>query len=151
MPMVEVSDWVEADADAVYARLTQMEEFPTMMANIESVSVRETGTGYTVSEWVAKLQGTRFRWVERDEFFPEERRITFHQIEGDLKVFQGEWRIVKDGARAEVTLVTEFEFGIPMLAGLLNPVARYALRQNGLSMVRGIQQALARNPSGSPE
>ncbi|MCL5063545.1 MAG: SRPBCC family protein [Firmicutes bacterium] len=143
MPVVEVTEWIDSDPDQVYAKISRMEDFPAIMANVQSVTIKETGEGYTLSEWVAKLQGARFRWVERDEFFPEHRRITFRQTEGDLKVFQGEWRVVSDGQRSQVTFVTEFEFGMPMLSNLLNPVARYALRQNARSMVQGIQQALA--------
>jgi coenzyme Q-binding protein COQ10 len=142
MPTVEVKEWVSAPAEQVYEKLTRMEEFPSIMANVESVVVQERGPDYTVTEWVAKLQGTRFHWIERDQFFADTRTITFHQVEGDLKVFQGAWAVTTEGARSLVTFTTEFEFGIPMLAGLLNPVARYALRQNGLSMLRGIQASL---------
>ncbi len=149
MPKVEVREWIEARAEHVYEKLTRMDEFPQIMDNVQSVTIRERGPGFTVSEWVAKLKGSQFRWVERDEFFPQEGIIRFHQLEGDLKVFQGEWQVHADGARTEVVLVTEFEFGLPMMASLLNPVARYALRQNGLSMVRGIQQALTAPQGGS--
>lgn len=141
MPVVEVSDVVNRPAEEVYGRLSAMDKFPEIMANVQSVTILESGPGYTISEWVAKLQGRRLRWVERDQFYPERLLITFHQVEGDLKVFQGEWRVEERPDGCQVSLSTEFEFGMPMLASLLNPVARYALRQNALSMLRGIQQA----------
>ena len=138
MPIVEVSEPVASRPSMVYAKLIKMEDFPKTMANVESVVIRESGEGYTISEWVAKLQGARFRWVERDEFFPEVLQVRFDQVEGDLKIFRGSWRVDPHPLGSLVTLVTEFEFGVPMLASLLNPVARYALRQNSLSMVRAI-------------
>ena len=147
MPTVEVQETIQGGADAVYRVLTQMEDFPALMTNVESVVIRETGDGYAVSEWTARLQGRKFHWVERDEFFPQRRQIVFHQLEGDLKVFAGQWHVDPvTQSQSRVTLVTEFEFGIPMLAALLNPVARYALRQNALGMLTGIQKAVAGDP-----
>ncbi len=148
MPTVEVKETIQGGADAVYNVLSKMDDFPTFMSNVESVEIRETGEGYAVSEWTARLQGKKFHWVERDEFFPQRRQIVFRQVQGDLKVFAGRWQVDPvTAAESRVTLVTEFEFGIPMLATLLNPVARYALRQNALGMLAGVQQAIAVGPA----
>jgi coenzyme Q-binding protein COQ10 len=143
MPTVEVQMTVPGPPDRVLALLSEMERFPTFMDNLESVTVRERGDGYTISEWVARLQGARFRWVERDEFGPD--RITFRQVEGDLRRFEGEWVVeaVPDGTR--VKFVTTFEFGMPMLATLLNPVAKIALRENGRAMLAAIAAELQRS------
>ncbi len=148
MPTVEVQETIEGGADAVYRVLTRMQDFPSLMPSVESVVIREIGDGWTVSEWTARLQGRKFHWVERDEFVPQRWQIVFRQLQGDLKVFAGEWRVDPvSPSQSRVTLVTEFEFGIPMLAALLNPVARYALRQNALSMLAGVQRAIAGGPA----
>lgn len=136
MPRVDVERVVAAPPDRVYAVLADMERFPQFMKNVESLTVRERGDGYTVTEWVARLQGARFRWVERDEFYPG--RIVYNQIEGDLRVFRGEWRVEPAEGGTRVVLVTEFEFGMPMLAQLLNPLARIAVRENAEAMLAAI-------------
>lgn len=143
MPLVTVSELAEADAQVVYARLSNMEAFPRFMKNVQTVRVRERGSGYTITEWTAILQGVTFRWVERDDWYPEQGRIAFRQLEGDLRRFEGYWE-VRPGPRpgtCQVTLTTEFEFGMPMLAPLLNPVARLALKENARDMVRAVAQA----------
>lgn len=139
MPQVEVTQVVEAPIEAVYEILSDMAAFPKFMKSIEAITIRERGDGFTVSEWVARLQGAKFRWVEKDIFHPEEYRITYDQTEGDLKVFRGYWQLQAVDTGTEVTLVTEFEFGMPMLSALLNPVAKVAIRDNARSMVFGIK------------
>jgi coenzyme Q-binding protein COQ10 len=141
MPRVEVDYTIAAKPDQVYELLSRMEDFPQFMSSLESLQVVERGDGYTVTDWVARLQGARFHWMERDEFLPD--RIVFQQTSGDLKVFEGEWRLeaVPEGTR--VTLVTDFEFGIPMLASLLNPVARVVLRDNSRAMLEAIARRLS--------
>jgi coenzyme Q-binding protein COQ10 len=138
MPRVEVERVVPAPPDRVYAVLSDMERFPQFMKSVESLTVRERGDGYTVTEWVARLQGARFRWVERDEFYPG--RIVYNQIEGDLRVFRGEWRVEPAEGGTRVVLVTEFEFGMPMLSQLLNPLARMAVRENAEAMLAAIAE-----------
>lgn len=142
MPTIQVSQVIPAKQNRVYQFLEQMEEFPRYMKNLETVRCLERGQGYTVTEWVARLRGSRFRWVERDTFDPVSYRIDFQQTEGDLKVFRGYWLLTKEDAATQVTLVTEFEFGMPMLASLLNPVAKIALRDNARGMVEAIASAV---------
>ncbi len=138
MPFVTVTEEVAVDHDVLYAILADMSQFPDFMKNVESIEITERGDNYTLSHWVTRLQGAKFSWTERDTFYPQEGRITFTQIEGDLKLFQGEWRLTPTNGGTEVTLETEFEFGIPMLATILNPIAKLALKDNARSMVRAI-------------
>ncbi|MCY0898332.1 MAG: aromatase/cyclase [Firmicutes bacterium] len=143
MPLVEVTELVSAPIDRVYRVVSDMESYPRFMKNVESIKVLERGDGYTVTEWHARLKGARFRWVEKDLFDPQNFRITYEQTEGDLKEFRGYWALSASGDGTRVTLVTEFEFGVPMLASLLNPVARVALRENSRAMLAAISGELA--------
>lgn len=156
MPRVEVETLVQAAAGDVYRALSDMERFPEHMADIQSVKVVERGDGYTVSDWVAKLRGVTVRWRERDQFVPG--RILYQQISGDLKKFEGEWRIeeVEDLKEAgppvvRVVLVTEFEFGVPMLAALLNPIGAYVLRDNARSMLAALGALVDAAAGGTAE
>ncbi len=138
MPTVQVTEVVPASIDALYNILSDMAQFPRFMKNVEAVTIIERGDTYTHSAWVVKLQGATFKWTERDEFYPDSRRITYRQIQGDLKTFEGYWQLQSVSGGTEVILETTFEFGIPMLSTLLNPVAKLALRENAKSMVQAI-------------
>ena len=146
MPVVTVAEQVWASCEHVYAILSDMTQFPRFMHSIESVVIRQSGPGYTVSEWTARRQGARFRWVERDQFFPEDLRIAYSQVEGDLALFQGHWQLTPIASGCSIELVTEFEFGMPMLQAILNPVATVAIRQNARAMVRAISGQVADPP-----
>lgn len=143
MPAVTVVDVIHANASQIFSFLSDMADFPRWMKNVIAVDILEKGDNFTISSWDTRLQGARFQWVERDEFFPDEGRIVFSQTRGDLKRFEGYW-LVKPlpEIQTEVTLVTEFEFGIPMLQNLLNPIARVAIRENARAMIRSIAQAM---------
>jgi coenzyme Q-binding protein COQ10 len=142
MPYVEVTRVVKADPAAVYEALSDMESFSRFMENVNEVKVLRREGNTTESSWHVTLQGAPFRWVETDTFLPEEGRITYRQISGDLKKFEGEWRIVPVEDGASVTLTTEFEFGMPMIASLFNPVAKLILRRNAEAMLSALQDDL---------
>ncbi len=149
MPRVSVETLVHADSGRVYAALCDMERFPDVMADVQSVVVLERGEGYTVTAWTAKLRGVTFRWTERDQFLPG--RILYQQVAGDLKKFEGEWRLedVAPGV-VRVVLVTEFEFGVPMLAALLNPVGAVILRDNARAMLAALGALVDAPPAERP-
>ncbi|MBX5466641.1 MAG: SRPBCC family protein [Firmicutes bacterium] len=150
MPTVEVAERVAAPPEVVWAMLVEMEQFPTFMESLEAVEVLERGPDYTVTRWTARLKGSRFVWTERDDFDRERGRIEFHQVSGDLRVFEGYWQITPEGPDAtRVLLATTFEFGVPMLAALLNPIARVALRDNARAMLAAIAARAGSSPAGS--
>lgn len=142
MPYVEVTRVVRADKDAVFAALSDMESFSRFMDSVVEVKVLKREGNTTESSWHVTLQGAPFRWVEADTFLPEEGRITYRQLSGDLRKFEGEWRIASVDDGTSVTLTTDFEFGMPMIASLLNPVARLILRKNAEQMLEALQSNL---------
>ena len=66
-------------------------------------------------------------------------KITYAQTEGDLKRMEGQWLIVPQADGCEVTLAVDFEFGIPMIAGLLNPILKKKVRENSENMLNSIK------------
>lgn len=140
MPVVEVRAVIPASIAAVYEVVSDMESYPKFMKTIKAIRILERGDGYTVSDWEARLQGARFHWLEKDVFDPGHYRITYDQTSGDLRVFRGHWQLEEVPGGTQVTLVTEFEFGVPMLSSLLNPVAKVAIKDNAKSMLDGIAQ-----------
>ena len=142
MPVVSAEASLAAQPQRAYEFLTDMESFPRFMDSVERVTVLERWEGGSRSDWTVRIKGGRFRWVEVDRFDPAGPRIEFQQVQGDLRRFQGDWQVIPRGGGATVRLTVDFEFGLPMLAPLLNPVAALAIRSNCASMVEGIEKAL---------
>jgi coenzyme Q-binding protein COQ10 len=140
VPFVETITEINGDVDQIFALCMDMESFPQFMDDLESVKVIERGSDWTITEWKTKLQGRPLRWLERDEFDPGAKRITYAMTEGDLAKFEGEWTITPVGSGARVRLTVDFELGIPMFASLLNPVATMMIRRNCEQMLAAIKR-----------
>ncbi|MFD2169072.1 type II toxin-antitoxin system RatA family toxin [Tumebacillus lipolyticus] len=139
MPSVEVTETILGEKSRVYDLIADMESYPRFMPSLNRLEVVEKGDGWTVTSWDTSISGLTFRWLERDEFDPDNHRISYRQLAGDLKTFQGEWLVEEAASGVKVTLKVDFDFGVPMLSTLLNPVASLKLRQNGEAMLRAIK------------
>lgn len=152
MPEERLTKTIQAAPGVIWELLTHMEEFSKFMDAVDRITVVERGEGYTITDWVTRMQGHPFRWQERDCFDAAHMRIEYALTQGDLRRFEGFWQLepaTGDAPSCEVTLVTRFEFGLPMLQGMLNPVAKIVLRRNMVSMLDGLSKA-AEAREGSP-
>ena len=142
MPYVESKITINGDGNKIYEIIKDMASYPNFMKDLVSVEILERGEDYTISHWVTNADGRRIVWTERDTFYPEELKITYAQTEGDLKKMEGAWTIVEQADGCEVTLAVYFEFGIPMIAGLLNPILKKKVRENSENMLNSIKEQI---------
>ncbi len=140
MPSIECTVFARGDAREAYEIAKKMEDYPKFMENLERVKVIERGDGYTTTDWLAKVDGRDFHWQERDVFDDENLRIIYRQTAGDLKKFEGEWRFEQETGGTRITLTVDFEMGIPMLAGLLNPILKKKVKSNSEAMLEAIRK-----------
>ncbi|HEX6989131.1 MAG TPA: SRPBCC family protein, partial [Bacillota bacterium] len=141
-PYVEVSKVIQGSRDRIYDVIRQIEDFPEFMEDVESIRVLERDERSSLSEWITRLEGRRLRWIEREVYHDHQYRIEYRQTEGDLKKFEGEWRLEETPEGTRVTLTCEFELGIPMFAALLHPIARIKVKENVESMLEGVRRKI---------
>ncbi|MFE4373107.1 type II toxin-antitoxin system RatA family toxin [Streptomyces sp. NPDC056835] len=96
---------------------------------IRSVTSRQESGTEEVSDWEVYFRNGVLCWTEADRFDREALTITFEQIDGDFAEFAGVWRLVADGKDCVVDFSAEFDFGIPSLAGILDPVAERVFKE----------------------
>ncbi len=145
MPRVVVEAVVSGSPARAYDLAKDMESYPEFMKDVVSLKVLEREGDAQISEWHGRLQGKVLKWKERDVFDDARHTITYHQTEGDLKKFEGAWTFEPAGGDAtKITLSCDFDLGIPMLAGLLDPVARLVVKKNCEDMLAGIRSKLER-------
>lgn len=142
MPYVETKTVIKGEGSKIYDIIKNMSAYPDFMKDLVSVEILERGDNYTVSHWVSNVDGRKIVWTERDTFYPEDLKITYCQTEGDLKKMEGQWTIVPCADECEVTLSVDFEFGIPMIAGLLNPILKKKVRENSENMLTSIKEQI---------
>ena len=58
---------------------------------------------------------------------------------------EGEWRLTETDGGTDVMLTVDFEFGIPMIAGLLNPILKMKVRDNSENMLAAVKAKVEEN------
>jgi coenzyme Q-binding protein COQ10 len=144
MPYVEVSLPVSANREAIYPILKEMDKYPEFMTDLVSVEIIDRDGNTTITKWVSNVDGRIIKWTERDIFDEANFRIAYKQIDGDLKKFEGEWILTSLEGATEIKLTVDFEFGIPMIAGLLNPILKKKVKTNAENMLKAIKDRLER-------
>ena len=125
-------------ASDVYTTLANFELYPTLCDAVQKVAVTKVSGRRIVSEWEVTFRAGLLRWTEEDTFDPGALTITFHQLEGDIAVFDGSWQCVEAVPGSEVLFSARLDLGIPSLADALEPIAARTLIANIISIVRGL-------------
>lgn len=140
MPYVETAILVKGAPNDAYQVAKDMEQYPKFMENVKEVKVQEQKDNTTVTRWVTNVDGRVIKWREKDIFDDENMQITYQQIDGDLKKFEGAWTFNKTDLGTEIKLTVDFELGIPMIGGLINPILKKKTRSNCEAMLHAIKQ-----------
>ncbi|MFG3167515.1 type II toxin-antitoxin system RatA family toxin [Streptomyces sp. NPDC048200] len=123
-----------APADA-FDRVKDFAGYPELSPVVRSVTVDRAASGTPGgaaeehSDWEVYFRNGILRWSETDTFDRAGLTIAFTQTDGDFAEFTGTWRVRADGEDSLIDFFTEFDFGIPSLAGILDPVAERVFRE----------------------
>ncbi|MFF8725770.1 type II toxin-antitoxin system RatA family toxin [Streptomyces sp. NPDC015171] len=118
------------DADAAYRRITEFERYAEFVDEVRSVVVHPGDeNGPLASDWDIFFRNGPLRWSEIDYFQRDARRIVFEQTDGDFELFRGSWQVEPVADGCEVIFEVTFDFGIPSLAGVLEPIATKVLKE----------------------
>ncbi|WP_408956003.1 type II toxin-antitoxin system RatA family toxin [Natroniella sp. ANB-PHB2] len=142
MPQVEESIFIQGDIEQAYQLAKDMESYPEFMPNVININVVKQCENETITSWVTEIDGKRICWKERDIFNDAEYEIIYQQLSGDLKEFNGKWKLESSSQGVKISLTVNFEFGIPMLSSLLNPLLKKKVASNSQSMLRAIKEQI---------
>ncbi|MDR1702722.1 MAG: aromatase/cyclase [Sporomusaceae bacterium] len=145
MPYVETAMVVNCEREKIYPLIKDMEKYPEFMADLVSVEVIDRQENTTITKWVSNVDGRIIKWTERDIFDDAKLHIIYKQTDGDLKKMEGEWILTPVDGGTEVKLTVDFEFGIPMIAPLLNPILKRKVRDNSLNMLKAVKAKMEGN------
>jgi uncharacterized membrane protein len=145
MPRVESSILILAPRDAVIEVARENEAFPSFMADVESVIVRERSDDglRVVSDWVGIVPrfGNRIRWQEEDVWNLAEGTCAFRQIEGDYDQFEGVWTITADGENVtRFDSLVDYRLEIPLVGPLIQTIIHKTVQANVDSMLKAIKE-----------
>jgi carbon monoxide dehydrogenase subunit G len=141
---------VAAPQAVVWGVMTNCDLAPKMVSNLKSCRIldRDPQGRWDIREEVTKMTFTpSVRTVYREDFEPN-RRMSFHRTGGDLKVFEGDWRLEPHGEAVRVT----YEARVAAPFSVPGWVARLALRHDvPMALLALRREAMARTPTkGAP-
>ncbi|MCK9902324.1 type II toxin-antitoxin system RatA family toxin [Parafrankia sp. FMc2] len=128
----------------VFENVASWERYQELAPHAESVVVhrgRPEPTGS--SSWELHFRSGLLQWSEDERFLTDQLRIEFEQTEGDFDVFTGTWTLAVDGgnpADTAVRFVCDFDFGIPSLEGILDPIAERVIKETVAWAIAGMHE-----------
>ncbi|MFF5492729.1 type II toxin-antitoxin system RatA family toxin [Streptomyces aquilus] len=125
-------------AEEVFATVPRWERYPELAPHVRATEVH-TGPPAPVgsSSWELHFRSGLLRWTEEDTFLPESLQIRFEQTDGDFDSFEGVWTLRQQGPDVSVAFTADFDFGIPSLASILDPIAERVIRETVAWAVTG--------------
>lgn len=140
MRHVELKALVRSDrAEDVFAAVLRWERYPELAPHVRATTVHSTlPEPVGSSSWELHFRSGLLRWTEADHFFTDQLQIRFEQTDGDFDSFVGRWEVRQDGDDVEVNFEADFDFGIPSLEGILDPIAERVIRETVAWAVTGL-------------
>lgn len=158
MRRVELNAVIPAvDATTVYDNILQFDRYAGLAPHVESTTVHETVPSPTgSSSWKLHFRSGLLRWTEAETFARDALRLEFEQTDGDFDSFAGVWALRQDGEDTVLHFEADFDFGIPSLEGILDPIAERVIKETVAWVVVGMfdnatiseQEVLLAAPAG---
>lgn len=139
----------------VFDTLADFSHYAKLVDVVRSVEVERQPDGTAISSWEVEFRNGLLRWTERDWFRRDEWRLDFDQIEGDFDEFYGGWVMEPTRDGVHVALIADFDFGVPSLASIVEPVAERVLTDVTHQILAGLFGANAeftdtKSPAAQP-
>jgi len=147
MPTIDVSVWIQAPVERVYAIAKDSRSFPDFMKDVQSVTPIESDGNRFVSDWVGiiSLFNVKVRWRQEDLWDDATHSCRFRQVKGDYDKMEGTWNFQAEaeGTRFETHL--DYEYNVPTLGPLVKKVVYHLVVKN----LEGINAAFKERAEGS--
>ncbi|MCD9141448.1 SRPBCC family protein [Streptomyces albireticuli] len=140
MRRVELEATVRGEkAREVFDALLAWERYPELAPHVRATTVHRSvpGEGGS-SSWELYFRSGLLSWSEEEFFDPGALRIRFEQTYGDFDEFRGTWQLRQDADDVRVRFDAEFDFGIPSMEGILDPIAERVIKETVAWAVTGL-------------
>jgi ribosome-associated toxin RatA of RatAB toxin-antitoxin module len=126
-------------ADTCFDRILDFARYPELCDAVRAVTVHPAGPdGAETSDWQVYFRNGVLRWSEVDYPDRSSWRVGFEQTEGDFAAFTGSWTLKPRPDGCVVIFDTDFDFGIPSLAGILDPIAERVFKETIARVLAGL-------------
>ena len=126
----------------VFSGLLRMSEFEKFMPNVKESKLLEAHNGTNLIKWHVNIEGMPIRWIERNVINRHQRTLSFKALDGDLRLFEGVWRVSGNDDRSLIELTCRLDTGIPLLEHLIGQALKEKISRNFESMIDVIDRRL---------
>lgn len=140
----------DIDPDTVFDTLADFRHYAELVDVVHEVDQHRADEGSGHSSWVVEFRNGLLRWTEQDWFRRDQLRLDFNQIEGDFEEFSGGWVLVPTPEGIRTSLIADFDFGVPSLASIVEPVAERVLTDVTQLILIGLFGDRVSFPEGAP-
>jgi ribosome-associated toxin RatA of RatAB toxin-antitoxin module len=128
-----------AAAPAAFDTLVDFQRYPALVDVVRSVTIRSApGDLPMVSSWEVYFRNGILSWTEVDHLRRDALTIEFETTEGDFDEFTGSWVLRQRDDGVRVVFAADFDFGVPSLASIVDPVAERVLTETIQLILRGL-------------
>jgi ribosome-associated toxin RatA of RatAB toxin-antitoxin module len=132
----------DARAEDVFDTISDFRRYPDLVEVVRAVTVTTRDDGALLSTWEVFFRNGILKWTEVDWLYRDDLKIDFVQLEGDFDELSGGWVFEQRDDGVGIVFFNDFDFGIPSLASIIDPVAERVLTETmQLIMTRLFAQA----------
>lgn len=130
-------------AETVLHAVRRWERYPDLAPHVNATTVHAAYPDPAASSsWELHFRSGLLRWTEDDTVLPEQGEIRFEQSDGDFDSFSGTWSVTQDRDDVTVRFDADFDFGIPSLEGILDPIAERVIKETVAWALTGLFPAV---------
>ncbi|WP_030862351.1 type II toxin-antitoxin system RatA family toxin [Streptomyces sp. NRRL S-37] len=130
-------------AKTVLHAVRRWERYPDLAPHVNATTVHAAYPDPAASSsWELHFRSGLLRWTEDDTVLPGQGEIRFEQSDGDFDSFSGTWSVTQDGDDVAVRFDADFDFGIPSLEGILDPIAERVIKETVAWALTGLFPAV---------
>lgn len=140
MRRVELGAFIPGvEPEVVFDGVIRFERYPELAPHVQSTTVHQTAPEPTGrSSWELHFRSGLLRWTEDERFLRDELRVEFEQDDGDFDTFSGHWALSRRPDGCDLRFEADFDFGIPSLEGILDPIAERVIKETVAWVVVGM-------------
>lgn len=122
----------------VFQHVIDFERYPVLSPHVKSAAVRSPRPDRTgSSSWELHFRSGLLSWEEREVFRLDLLRIEFEQADGDFETLRGQWRLHEEDGGCAVRFEVFFDFGMPSLESILDPIAARVIAETVSGVLTG--------------
>jgi uncharacterized membrane protein len=143
MPRIQLSLLIDAPVETVFAVARDVESFPEIMEDLQSLRVLERSADglRTITEWIGVVREFKMtvKWTQEDRWDPQHYRDEFVMLEGDMDHMSGYWQFTPENGQTRFESMVDYELNVPLIGPMVKALIRKKMETNLQAQMQAIK------------